>query len=141
MAPAAEELLGRLRQVENAWRRPCVGGLARPALGWSRSPAAASFAVLGSGSKTLPGGWTSWKQRPGARRGRRLLLARRQLDNAAARLESLSPLAVLARGYSITQRVADGRLLCDAAELTIGEQITSRLARGRVISRVEEVEG
>ncbi len=63
----------------------------------------------------------------------------RQLDAAAARLESLSPLAVLGRGYSLTQRTADGRVIRDAAELTAGEQITTRFARGEATSRVEEI--
>ena len=57
----------------------------------------------------------------------------------AARLESLSPLAVLGRGYSLTQRTADGRVIRDAAELTAGQQITTRFARGEAVSRVEEI--
>ena len=57
-----------------------------------------------------------------------------------AQLESLSPLGVLGRGYSLTQRTADGSLVRDAAGLEVGETITSRFARGSVISRVEKVE-
>ena len=64
-------------------------------------------------------------------------LARQRTDAAAGRLESLSPLGVLGRGYSLTQRTRDGRLIRDAAELTPGEQITTRLAKGQAISRVE----
>ena len=66
-------------------------------------------------------------------------LARQQTDTAAGRLESLSPLAVLGRGYSLTQRTADGRVVRDAAELSPGEQITTRFARGQATSRVEQV--
>jgi exodeoxyribonuclease VII large subunit len=65
--------------------------------------------------------------------------ARQKTDTAAGRLESLSPLAVLGRGYSLTQRVADGRVVHDAAELTPGEQITTRFSRGQATSRVEHV--
>ena len=57
-----------------------------------------------------------------------------------ARLESLSPLAVLGRGYSLTQRTADGQVIRAAAELSPGQQITTRFARGQAISRVEHVE-
>ncbi len=69
-----------------------------------------------------------------------LRLARRQLDGTAARLESLSPLAVLGRGYSLTQRVEDGLVLRDASGLKPGEAIRTRLARGQFISRVEQIE-
>jgi len=58
----------------------------------------------------------------------------------AARLESLSPLAVLGRGYSLTRRVSDGRLIRDAADLSPGEAITTRFIRGQAVSRVERVE-
>jgi len=67
----------------------------------------------------------------------------KQQDTAAAlasRLESLSPLAVLARGYSLTQRTSDGQLVSDAVTLSVGEQITTRLSNGQVVSRVEEVD-
>jgi len=64
--------------------------------------------------------------------------ARRRTESLAARLDALSPLAVLSRGYSITHRTADGRLVRDAAELKTGEQITTRFSRGRALSRIEE---
>jgi exodeoxyribonuclease VII large subunit len=70
----------------------------------------------------------------------RLQLARQQTETFASRLESLSPLAVLRRGYSITERVADGRIIRAASELTPGEEISTRFAHGRSISRVEKVE-
>jgi len=65
---------------------------------------------------------------------------RQQADSAAARLDSLSPLAVLGRGYSLTQRVRDGRVLRDASQLETGEAIRTRYARGQSISRVERIE-
>ena len=70
----------------------------------------------------------------------RLQIARQQTETFAYRLESLSPLAVLGRGYSITERPSDGRVIRSAAELTPGEQISTRFARGQAISRVEKVE-
>ncbi|MCE5268616.1 MAG: exodeoxyribonuclease VII large subunit [Planctomycetaceae bacterium] len=68
-------------------------------------------------------------------------LARHRVDTPRQRLESLSPLAVLERGYSITQRAADGRVVRAAAELSPGEEIITRFASGRTSSRVEGVEG
>ena len=63
------------------------------------------------------------------------------LDRVAAlagRLESLSPLNVLSRGYSLTQGF-DGRVVRDARRLSPGERIRTRLAAGEIISRVEEI--
>ena len=70
----------------------------------------------------------------------RLKDARSRTDATAAHLESLSPLAVLSRGYSLTQRTADGRLIRDAAELHVGDPIITRFAHGRAFSRVEQTE-
>ena len=70
----------------------------------------------------------------------RARLARQRLVAAASQLQSLSPLAVLGRGYSLTQRTADGRIVRDAAELAPGEQITTRFAAGGAISRVERID-
>lgn len=71
----------------------------------------------------------------------RLLTARRQTDGMATHLESLSPLAVLGRGYSLTQRLSDGLVVRDAAALSPGEVLITRFSRGRTVSRVEEVDG
>jgi exodeoxyribonuclease VII large subunit len=65
--------------------------------------------------------------------------ARDRLAAAAGRLESLSPLAVLGRGYSVTQHSATGRIVTDASTLTIGDELTTRLAHGVVASQVMEI--
>ena len=67
--------------------------------------------------------------------------AQQKMAAVAARLESLSPLAVLRRGYSLTQHAADGRIVRDASALTVGEAIVTRLAAGRTVSRVESIDG
>ena len=56
----------------------------------------------------------------------------------AAQLESLSPLGVLSRGYSVTRRARDGTLVRDAATLAVGEQIVTRFQQGEAVSRVDE---
>jgi exodeoxyribonuclease VII large subunit len=58
----------------------------------------------------------------------------------AARLESLSPLGVLARGYSLTRRIGENRPIADAEQLNVGEMIHTRVHRGAVVSRIEQVE-
>jgi len=68
---------------------------------------------------------------------------RRQRDRLAAlaaRLESLSPLGVLARGYSVTQHTATRQVVTDAATLAVGDNLTSRFAQGQAISRVTEIQ-
>lgn len=60
-------------------------------------------------------------------------------DNAA-RLEVLSPLKTLARGYAIATRGSDGTVVTDAAMLATGEQLLLRLHRGQLHCRVESLE-
>jgi exonuclease VII large subunit len=47
---------------------------------------------------------------------------------------------VLARGYSLTQRAADGSIIRNAAELSPGDEIVTRFNSGRATSRVESTE-
>jgi exodeoxyribonuclease VII large subunit len=67
----------------------------------------------------------------------RMTHSRHCLDALLARLESLSPLAVLKRGYSITERTTDGRVIRASAELQPGDEIRTRFAEGTATSRVE----
>lgn len=64
---------------------------------------------------------------------------RRTAAAVEGRLESLSPLGVLKRGYSLTTRAADGQIIRDAAVLAVGETMMTRFAAGQAISRVEEI--
>jgi exodeoxyribonuclease VII large subunit len=57
----------------------------------------------------------------------------------AGRLQSLSPLNVLARGYSLTL-FNNGQLIRDAGEVEVGDRVTTRLSQGSITSRVESVE-
>src|SRR5690606_27132685 len=62
--------------------------------------------------------------------------ARGRLALAAGRLDSLSPLGVLARGYAIARRSDDGRIVRDPREVAAGDAIAVRVARGSVDARV-----
>lgn len=68
-----------------------------------------------------------------------LAKAEQRLGALTAQLESLSPLKVLQRGYSLTRTENEDRLLSDAEQVQPGERIVTRLAQGQLISRVEEV--
>jgi exodeoxyribonuclease VII large subunit len=58
----------------------------------------------------------------------------------AGKLESLSPLAVLGRGYSITQDGTTGKVIRDSAELRVGQLIVTRFVEGQATSKVESIE-
>jgi exodeoxyribonuclease VII large subunit len=60
-----------------------------------------------------------------------------RLNRALARLEALSPLAVLARGYALVY-AADGTLLHSGAETAAGQTIHARLAQGSLKALVTE---
>ncbi len=62
---------------------------------------------------------------------------RGRLGRAVARLDSLSPLAVLERGYALVWRDRDGTLVRDADALGDGERLRLRFARGETHARVE----
>ncbi|MCH2123448.1 MAG: exodeoxyribonuclease VII large subunit [Pirellulaceae bacterium] len=58
----------------------------------------------------------------------------------ANRLDSLSPLAVLSRGYSVTTTAKNNQVVKQMDELSRGDVVRTRLEHGAFTSRVEEVE-
>lgn len=62
--------------------------------------------------------------------------ARTRVENLASRLDALSPLAVLSRGYSITMRWDDHAVISDARTVDTGEPVRVRLHRGELECRV-----
>ncbi len=71
---------------------------------------------------------------------RRVEVAKASLQEKAAQLDSLSPLGVLARGYSLTTRVPGGEIVGAAQQVSEGELLRTRLAAGELVSRVERIE-
>ncbi len=65
--------------------------------------------------------------------------AQARLQELTATLNSLSPLAVLGRGYSLTRTVPDGNVVRDAASLTPGDLVRLTFATGEARARIEEV--
>ncbi|QEH37706.1 Exodeoxyribonuclease 7 large subunit [Aquisphaera giovannonii] len=63
---------------------------------------------------------------------------RHHLERAAASLEALSPLGVLARGYSLTFREDGMTLVRSPGDVRPGDLILTRLGTGEVASRVVE---
>ncbi len=79
-----------------------------------------------------------WAGRLQRAAGQRVTRARQSVEAAAARLETLSPLNVLARGYSLTRKEGDGPVVRDAADVRPGDRLVTRVRHGRIVSRVEE---
>jgi exodeoxyribonuclease VII large subunit len=72
---------------------------------------------------------------------RRLQGLRADLEREAARLDVLSPLACLERGYAIVRRDdATAAVVRDAGTLAAGETVRVVLARGRARARIESTQ-
>ncbi len=65
---------------------------------------------------------------------------REKLSGIAGKLESLSPLNVLKRGYTITTREDNNISLRDIKDLNKGDQIKTILFKGRIVSKILSVE-
>lgn len=65
---------------------------------------------------------------------------RQRLRSLADRMEALSPLAVLQRGYAIVTKVPTGAIVRDAQQLAPSDHVSIRFARGRVEAEVKTVE-
>ncbi|EGU59850.1 exodeoxyribonuclease VII large subunit [Vibrio nigripulchritudo ATCC 27043] len=68
---------------------------------------------------------------------RQLLLSRHQLSLAAEKLDTVSPLATLKRGYSITQ-LENGKVVTTDKSVEAGDVLVTRLAEGEIRSIVSE---
>ena len=67
--------------------------------------------------------------------GQQLNGKRRTWQVAATQLDALSPLATLARGYSICKD-SSGKTVTDVSQVRAGEEVDVRLSRGRLACRV-----
>ncbi len=61
------------------------------------------------------------------------------LGMQVAKLESLSPLAVLSRGYSMTQN-EEGHVITSVEEASWGQEITTSISDGKIVSIVQQIE-
>ena len=60
------------------------------------------------------------------------------MRNAATRLDDLSPLTSLARGFTMAEKTTDGRLVRASADIQPGDKLKLRFRRGGAICSVEE---
>jgi len=66
-----------------------------------------------------------------------ILHKRHQSELWMSQLNQLSPLAVLARGYSIVRTLRDGKVVKHSSEVSVGESVCARLHEGELICLVE----
>jgi len=72
---------------------------------------------------------------------RRQEQARSQWQELATALNTLSPLAVLGRGYSLTRTIPGGNVVVDAATLTPGDSVRLTFAKGEARATINEANG
>jgi len=60
------------------------------------------------------------------------------LTSLTGALDHLNPLAILARGYSVTRTIPAGTIVKDASAVRPGDTLRTTLHQGEIISRVEE---
>jgi len=118
-------LVGMMRRMVNARRAELERTAARLRPELLRRPIAAGSAE-----------WESLCLRLSRTTRSELGQARSSLEALASKLESLSPLAVLARGYSVTLLPATGAVVRDAADVRLGAELNVRLQRGELQCRV-----
>jgi len=63
---------------------------------------------------------------------------RARLATLSGALDHLNPLGILSRGYSVTRKLPEGKIVKEASELRNGDIITTKLYSGEVISLVEK---
>lgn len=70
---------------------------------------------------------------------RQLTLRHRELTAISQRLDSLSPLAILARGYSLTRHEQHEGFIRSAQQVAPGDRIVTIVQYGSILSRVEAI--
>jgi exodeoxyribonuclease VII large subunit len=139
IVPAAEEIGARMRSYEQrlrhaaqrrvAWLRARYEGVA------AQRPFRRPFDLIHDRSRRIDELSTH------AQRSLHRIVQDREsrLARLAGKIESLSPLAVLARGYTITQNAGTGAVVRDVQDVRVGQSIVTRFAAGEAVSKIEKI--
>jgi exodeoxyribonuclease VII large subunit len=60
-----------------------------------------------------------------------------KIRELTAKLEALNPLAILARGYSVTRTIPEAAVIKDPQNVALDQELEIMLAKGRLICRVK----
>jgi len=131
-AQRTDDMVDRLRemvqQLLTAWRER-VHGVQRDLSGLNPILAIKQgLAIVPQFSKRLEG-----------QMGVMLAQHRYRIHTKLAQLNTLSPLAILGRGYSILQTVPAGQILHRANDVGVGQELEAQLASGRLSCTVTQV--
>jgi exodeoxyribonuclease VII large subunit len=69
----------------------------------------------------------------------RLSITQERLSALIERLQALSPLSILSRGYSLSMLLPQGAFIREASRLKRGDRVKTLLAKGSFVGKVEEV--
>jgi exodeoxyribonuclease VII large subunit len=67
-------------------------------------------------------------------------IQKQRVGGQLGKLDSLSPLSILQRGYSITRKLPSLQILRDASDVQEGDKVEVKLYRGALICGVEKTE-
>lgn len=68
-----------------------------------------------------------------------LRISQERMATSSGKLESLNPLSILSRGYSLSLRLPERAIIKKAGQLKIGDEVETRVMDGAFTSRVEKV--
>jgi exodeoxyribonuclease VII large subunit len=137
VVPKREELLERLIRQGGRMRELVAGQLQQAWQRWHDLAQRRAFRLPLDRVREHERRLDDWQQRLDRAVRQRLVRARHDLEGRGARLETLSPLNVLARGYSLTRTDPDGLLVRNAAQVKPGDRLVTLVHHGRITSRVE----
>jgi exodeoxyribonuclease VII large subunit len=67
-----------------------------------------------------------------------IIIEKSRLEGATGKLSALGPPAVLARGYSITRSLPDGKVVRDSRRVDIGQALRVIVAKGSLTCKIED---
>jgi exodeoxyribonuclease VII large subunit len=138
IVPDRAELLAGVRALEEQIRTLLLQRLDRAGRKLEDLSQRRSFRLPVEGIRAHERKLDEWAERLQRGMRHRLALLGDQLKAKASNLETLSPLNVLGRGYSVTRREADGVVVRSTDQVRPGECLLTRLRRGQIFSRVEQ---
>jgi exodeoxyribonuclease VII large subunit len=137
VVPSREDLLEGLRTLEGQLRRRLEQRLEQARNRLSDLAGRRSLRLPLERVRDLERRLDDWAARCHRAARQRWTQLQERLAAQAARLETLSPLNVLGRGYSLTRRDVDQVVVRRPEQVQVGERLVTDVQHGRIFSRVE----